>query len=294
MTKERFDIYAEVTKRIAEQLEEELRKISNGENVDSWKKPWQRILTDAHNRVSKKPYSLLNQLLLKHNGEYATYKQWTDLGGKVRKGEKSEIVVFWKMIPVEEEKDGKKIKKTIPYLKYINVFHVSQVDGVEPRETNAIEHNPIEEAEEIIKAYNDREETLIIEDVVGDNAYYAPALDIIRVPVKEQFKSINEYYATKFHEMIHSTGHNSRLNRFKDGVALASFGSEDYSKEELIAEIGSATLMSHVGIETTQSFNNSVHYIQSWLEALKNDKKLIVSASGKAQKAVEYILDGNA
>ena len=174
-------------------------------------------------------------------------------------------------------------------MKYINVFHISQVEGVEPKERKAVEYEPIKEAEEIIANYDTRE-SIVMEDVAGDRAYYAPLRDYLCVPTKEQYKDINEYYSTKFHEMIHSTGHKDRLNRFDANTVLAPFGSEDYSKEELVAEIGSASLMCMLGIETPKTFKNSTAYIQSWLKALKNDKRMIVSASGKAQKAVEYIL----
>ncbi len=277
----KFDIYQAVTDRIIEQLD-------NG--VIPWYKPWSGIASGAYNTVSNKTYSLLNQMLLKHDGEYATYKQWSELGGQVRKDEESEIVVFWKMIPVEEKVNGEIVKKTIPYLKYINVFHVSQVDGVQPKDKNAVIHEPIKEAEKIIADYDARE-SITMEDVLGNNAYYAPLRDYLCVPTKEQYSDINKYYSTKFHEMVHSTGHKSRLNRFDDNTKIAPFGSEDYSKEELVAEIGSASLMSLIGIETEKTFKNNVAYIQSWLKVLKNDKRMIVSASSRAQKAVEYILN---
>lgn len=277
----KFDIYQAVTDRIIEQLD-------NG--VIPWHKPWSGIASGAYNTVSNKTYSLLNQMLLKHDGEYATYKQWSELGGQVRKDEESEIVVFWKMIPVEENVDGEIVKKTIPYLKYINVFHVSQVDGVQPKDKKAVIHEPIKEAEKIIADYDARE-SITMEDVLGNNAYYAPLRDYLCVPTKEQYSDINKYYGTKFHEMVHSTGHKSRLNRFDNNTKIAPFGSEDYSKEELVAEIGSASLMSLIGIETEKTFKNNVAYIQSWLKVLKNDKRMIVSASSRAQKAVEYILN---
>ena len=107
---------------------------------------------------------------------------------------------------------------------------------------------------------------------------------------KEQYNDIMEFYSTLFHEMVHSTGHKDRLGRLDTGVKLASFGSEDYSKEELIAEIGSAFLMNYIGIETSKTFKNSAAYIQSWLKVLRNDNKFIVSASSKAEKAMKYIL----
>lgn len=276
----KFNIYEEITNRIIEQLE-------NGKIP--WHKPWGGVMSGAYNRISKKPYSLLNQMLLKHEGEYATYKQWTDLGGKVKKGEKSEIVVFWKMLQVEEAKDGKVEKKTIPLLKYINVFHISQVDGVEPKDLKPIEHNPIEEAEKIKNDYIDRE-NLVINEIMTDRAFYSPKRDYIQVPCKEQYKDIMEFYSTLFHEMIHSTGHRDRLGRLDIGMNFAGFGTEEYSKEELIAEIGSAFLMNHIGIETPKTLKNSAAYIQSWLKVLRNDNKFIVSASGKAEKAMKYVL----
>lgn len=280
MSKEKFNIYEEITNRIIEQLEQG--------NIP-WHKPWSGLASGAYNSVSKKPYSLLNQMLLKHDGEYATYKQWNDLGGKVRKGEKSEIVVFWKILNVEEAKDGKVEKKSIPLLKYINVFHVSQVDGIEPKEIKAVEHKPIEEAEKIKKDYIDRE-NIVIKETVSDRTFYSPVKDYIQVPCKGQYKDVLEFYSTLFHEMVHSTGHRDRLKRLDCSVKFASFGSEDYSKEELIAEIGSAFLMNHIGIESSKTFKNSAAYIQSWLKVLKNDNRFIVSASSKAEKAMKYIL----
>ena len=278
----KFDIYQEVTNRIIEQLEQG--------NIP-WHKPWGCILSNggAYNRVTKKPYSLLNQMLLMHDGEYASFKQWSNMGGKIKKGEHPEMVVFWKIMNKEEEQDGKTVRKTIPMLRYYNVFHISQVDGVEPKEMEVTEHEPIKEAEDIISAYDNREPIKMV-DVIGDKAYYSPSRDYLQVPVKEQYRDIAEYYSTKFHEMVHSTGHKSRLGRFDGSAAIAPFGSEDYSKEELVAEIGSACLMNAVGIETPKTFKNSAAYIQSWLRVLKDDKRMIVSAGGKAQKAVEYIL----
>lgn len=277
-------IYEMVTDRIIEQLEK---------GVIPWEKPWTGIRSGAFNRVSKKSYSLLNQMLLKHEGEYATFNQWQDLGGKVRKGEKSEIIVFWKVLPIEEEQeDGTKAVKQIPLLKYINVFHISQVDGVEPlpkEELNDIE--PIEQAEEVLKGYWEREH-IKVEHVAGNKAFYSPNMDMIHLPLFEQFTNAEEYYSTAFHESVHSTMKESRCNREEERKGkIAAFGSEEYSKEELIAEIGSANLMNIIGIETRKSFRNSAAYIQNWLSVLKNDVKFIVSAAGKAEKAVNYILE---
>ena len=139
-------VYEMVTERIINQLEQ---------GIVPWQKPWTGIRSGAYNRISKKSYSLINQLMLKHDGEYATFKQWESLGGHVRKGEKSEIVVFWKITPVEETKeDGTKEVKQIPLLRYYNVFHISQVEGVEPlTEDERDQIEPIEKAENVLHDY---------------------------------------------------------------------------------------------------------------------------------------------
>ncbi len=277
-----MNIYETVTNRIIEQLEK---------GVIPWQKPWQGSRSGAFNRISKKSYSLLNQMLLKFDGEYATFAQWSNLGGKIKKGEKAELIVFWKICPIEETKeDGTKEVKQMPLLKYINVFHISQVEGVEPLPADARENiEPIEEAEKVLTDYWTREH-ITVEHIQEDKAFYSPSRDLIQLPLLEQFNNANEYYSTAFHETVHSTMLEKRCNR-REGNKLVSFGSDDYSKEELVAELGSASLMNIIGIETKGSFKNSSAYIQSWLTVLKNDVKFIVSASSKAEKAVNYILN---
>ena len=124
--------------------------------------------------------------------------------------------------------------------------------------------------------------------VEGDKAFYRPSTDEVVLPIRKQFVSTAEYYSTVFHELTHSTGHPSRLNRLSKPTF---FGTEDYSKEELVAEIGASALVNHVGLETTSSLRNNSAYIQNWLSVLKNDKRFIVSAAGKAEKAVNLILN---
>lgn len=274
------NVYQMVTDRIIEEMQK---------GVIPWEKPWTGVRAGAFNRVSKKPYSLLNQMLLKHTGEYATFKQWSELGGKIKKGAKSEIIVFWKITEIEEEnEDNEKVKKNIAILRYYNVFHISQVEGVKPLESPFPEVEPIEEADRIINDYVAREH-IDFTECASNKAYYSPSMDCVVVPMKEQYKLINEYYSTTFHELTHSTGHKTRLDRLESG-AVAAFGSETYSKEELVAEIGSASIMNLLGIETTKTFRNSAAYIQSWIKVLKNDNKFIVSAASKAEKAVNFIL----
>lgn len=274
------NVYQIVTDRIIEEMQK---------GVIPWEKPWTGVRAGAFNRISKRPYSLLNQMLLKHTGEYATFKQWSELGGKIKKGEKSEIIVFWKITEIEEEnEDNEKVKKNIAILRYYNVFHISQVEGVKPLESPFPEVEPIEEADRIINDYVAREH-IDFTECASNKAYYSPSMDCVVVPMKEQYKLINEYYSTTFHELTHSTGHKTRLDRLESG-AVAAFGSENYSKEELVAEIGSASIMNLLGIETTKTFRNSAAYIQSWIKVLKNDNKFIVSAASKAEKAVNFIL----
>ena len=276
-----LNVYEMVTERIIKQLEQ---------GTIPWQKPWTGVRSGAFNRVSKKSYSLINQAILEKPGEYATFKQWKNLGGHIKKGAKSEIVVFWKIIDVEEKNDKGEIeKKKLPLLRYYNVFNISQVEGVEPlKEKLNTEIEPIEEADRIIKDYVDREQ-LVFNECKSNRAYYAPLIDTVVVPLKEQFMSTPEWYGTTFHELVHSSGSKNRLNRLETSN-LASFGSETYSKEELVAEIGSASILNYLGIETKGTFQNSASYIESWLQVLRNDNKFIVSASSKAEKAVNYIL----
>lgn len=275
-----LNVYEMVTERIIKQLEQ---------GTIPWQKPWTGVRSGAFNRVSKKPYSLINQAILEKPGEYATFKQWKDLGGHIKKGAKAEMVVFWKIIDVEEKNDKGEIeKKKLPLLRYYNVFHISQVEGVEPlKEKLNTEIEPIEEADRIIKEYVDREH-ITFKECISDKAFYRPMTDTVVVPLKEQFKNTNSFYQVAFHEITHSTGAQKRLDR--DIKELAPFGSEIYSKEELVAELGSAFLINHLGIETKGTFQNSASYIESWLQVLRNDNKFIVSASSKAEKAVNYIL----
>lgn len=284
-------VYQMVTDRIIQELE--------SGNIP-WRKPWTSSTLSsnvAYNRITKKPYSILNQMLLGKPGEYATYKQWTSLGGHVRKGAKSSFVVYWNMLDVEEKDDnGELQKKQIPFLRYYNVFHISQVDDVSPLEEESVqsdvnEFDLLTSAEEVLEAYVDREHLRFVESETSE-AYYSPTKDEVVVPCRSRHISINEFYSTAFHELVHSTGHHSRLGRLVEWRD-AAFASDEYSKEELIAEIGSATLLNFLGVETSETFKNSSGYIQGWLAALKSDAKLIVSASGKAAKAVDFILNQN-
>ncbi|MBR3379284.1 MAG: hypothetical protein IKG72_04010 [Bacillus sp. (in: Bacteria)] len=130
-------------------------------------------------------------------------------------------------------------------------------------------------------------EGVTLKVVHGDKACYSPTTDTVTMPMPEQFKNNEEYYSTLFHELTHSTGHQKRLNRITKNAA---FGDESYSAEELVAEIGSASILATLGIENDKTIRNSTAYIQNWLKALRNDKHLIITASARAEKAIKLIL----
>lgn len=272
-------VYEIVTDKIIKQMEK---------GIIPWHKPWHGGMA-KFNRVSKKGYSVLNQLLLPFDGEYATLKQWNELGGKVKTREKGNIVAYWNFInKTEKQEDGTEKVKSFPILRYYTVFHISQVEGVKPLENVNFANMEVESAEDVKNTYFERENCRLFVEK-SDSAYYSPSFDEVHVPELNQFENSDEFYSTLFHEMTHSTGASIRLDRLSN---TAFFGNEDYSKEELVAEIGSAMLSSVAGLNTEKTFNNSVAYLQSWLKVLKNDPHMIVSAASKAEKAVDYILYG--
>ena len=274
-----MDIFKVVTDRIIDQMEQ---------GVIPWQKPWISN-GKAVSHATGKPYSLLNQLMLGRPGEYLTFKQCQAAGGKVKKGAKSSMVVFWKWIEQEDEETHE--KKEVPFLRYYNVFHIDQCEGIAAKHTTEAAFpdgaEVLETAQEIVYDYLSRT-GVKLSHTEGDQAFYRPSSDEVVLPIRKQFVSTAEYYSTVFHELTHSTGHSSRLNRL---ARPSFFGTEDYSKEELVAEIGAATLVNHVGLETSGSIRNSAAYIQNWLKVLKDDKRFIVSAAGRAEKAVNLILN---
>ena len=273
-----MDIYAEITDRMVKEMEK---------GIIPWRKPWMAA-GKAISHTTGKPYSLLNQMLLGKAGEWLTFNQVHQENGYVRKGEKAHMVVFWRWIEKEDEETGEITQ--VPFLKYYNVFHIDQCEGIRAKHSAMVEHPAKADAvaDAFIANYVKRE-GVTLEHHEGDRAFYRPSTDSITLPLMKQFKEAAEYYGTAFHELVHSTGHMKRLARID---STANFGSEEYSKEELVAEIGSAALVNHVGLETSSSFQNCAAYVQNWLQVLKGDKRFIVSAASKADKAVELILAG--
>lgn len=252
---EQFNIYQMVTDRIIEQLKK---------GIIPWERPWFLNGDGAYSGQTKKNYSLLNQMLLNHTGAYLTINHIQKLGGKVKKGARCEYVVFWKFIDVKDDEAGE--IKSIPLLRYFKVFHFSDIENIDfakverKKQKEDKKLKPTTEAERLIQAYLCKNDTLqLINYKERDRAYYLKNKDLITVPKLSQFENIEAYYSTLFHEIIHSTGHHSRLNRDLSG----NFGTKSYSKEELIAEIGSAGIMKTLGIETKKTFEQSTAYIHS-------------------------------
>lgn len=285
------DLYTEIADRIISQLEQ---------GVIPWRKPWSGRPDGAVSHATGRPYSLLNQMLLDRPGEYLTFNQVKSEGGRINKGAKARLVVFWKVYRKTETDDagqpvtddaGQPVYINLPILRYFQVYHIDDTTGIIPKWTQVPADGPAPDdaAETVFTDYIARE-GITFEQLISDEAYYSPGRDLIHLPLREQFDNTAEYYSTAFHEATHSTGHATRLNRFSGDAAAAAFGSENYSKEELTAEIGSASILHMLNLETPQSFRNSAAYIQSWLQALKNDKRMIVGAAARAEKAARLIL----
>jgi len=284
---EKRDVYAIITERIIEQLEK---------GTVPWKQPWAEAGL-PQNLISKRPYRGINVWLLALLGYeknyFLTWKQLKSLGGSVKKDEHPHIVVYWNYTEEEkkenDENGSSKLngKTRTPYLRYYKVYNVSQCENIPDNLITPVKREayPIPACEKIAEDMPQRPSIRHKED----RAYYHPLSDFINMPKKESFKSDESYYATLFHELVHSTGHHSRLNR-STLIQMAEFGSEPYSHEELVAEMGASFLESLTGIFQSE-FERNASYIQGWLLRLKNDKRIILSASAQAQRATDFILN---
>lgn len=271
-------VYSVITERIVSMLKQ---------GTCPWRRPWNRVNAFPANFTTRKTYHGFNFFLLSTIGHevpfYLTYRQATELGGNIRKGEKGLPIVYWKLLKSEELDENGEAKK-IPLLRYYTVFNASQIDGitfptVESRTGTSF--NPITQAEQIITSWKDG--PTIVHGYA--QASFCPSTDTIQMPSPSSFDTSQAYYATLFHELGHSTGHSSRLSRKLSG----SFASEDYSKEELVAEMTSAFLCAHTGIDNS-TIPQQASYLAGWLKALKADPKLVICAAAQAQKAANLIL----
>jgi antirestriction protein ArdC len=269
-----------ITESVLKQLEE---------GVAPWRKPWSTSI--PRNLISKKPYRGLNVFLLATQGYgspyWLTFNQAKQLGAHVRQGEKSTVVSFWKFSEYarENRETGERENKTSALLRYYRVFNIEQCEGL--KALHGDDRKPIEPLVECESIANWMPNAPRIEQ--HSQAFYRPSADMVGMPSRNCFESPEGYYSTLFHELTHSTGHKSRLNRFEEHSADHQFGSESYSKEELIAEMGAAMPAGMAGISHA-TIANSASYLQSWIQRLKSDSRLIISAASHAQKAADYIL----
>ena len=222
---------------------------------------------------------------------WLTYKQAVALGGVVRKGEKGTPVVFWKQLQVEDRDEAGQ-KKTIPFLRYFTVFNTEQTEGctfdaatikrLAPPDVPT-GFDPVVEAETVFEGMPSRPSVTFDG---GNRAFYRPDSDTVHLPPRETFHDAAGFYETLFHELGHATGHASRVGRKVEGNP---FGSHDYGREELVAEMTSAFVLATVGLEQ-ETLVNAAAYIASWKRAIAADESMVVWAASQAQKAADFIL----
>lgn len=292
MAYQKKSVYEIVTERV-------IRQISEG--TIPWEKPWVSI---GGNRVggyahrTGNSYSLINQMMLPEPGEYITPRQVQEEGGSIRPGAVGYPIVFWKNFKTTVRNPDTNLdeEKEIPCLRYYTVYNIKDCDGITANfapDESALdglkEPQRCKAADLVVSRYL-KESGVKLAHKAQDRAFYAPYDDTVTLPLKKQFKKKAEYYSTLFHELTHSTGHRERLNRFGADTSFARGNA--YSLEELVAEIGACAALDHLHLDTKSSQRNSTAYLSGWLRALHNDPKMIVSAAGRAQKAVRYIFEG--
>jgi antirestriction protein ArdC len=270
--------YDRITDRITTLLEQ---------GTVPWHKTWKARTGLPRNFVSQKPYRGINVFLLiamsYESPLWLTFRQVSRLGGSVRKGEKACPVVFWKQTTFEDKASGEQKKKRL--LRFYHVFNMAQCDGLKnctaPVETP---ENGICQPEDIVTQMP--QPPLVKHGMT--HAFYSPREDCVGLPARERFEREDYYYSTLFHELVHATGHETRLKR-STLTESAGFGSNPYCKEELIAEMGAAFLCGQAEI-AERTIDNSAAYLKGWLEQLRQDKMLIVQAAAQAQKATDFII----
>ncbi len=285
----RKSVYEVVTDRILALLDE---------GAVPWKKPWAGAEQAPRSLATGRFYRGVNVFLLHAAGygspHWLTYRQANDWGGHVRKGEKGFPVVFWKWREADDaETEESEKQRPAPILRYYTVFNVAQcddlpVDRIPTVEAPANPFTPIDQAEAVVQGYQSAPRL----EHRHAGAWYRPSADLVGMPSQERFSGAAEYYCTLFHELTHSTGHVDRLKR-KGITDDIHFGSQTYSQEELVAEMGAAFLMGHCGLEQS-TLPNSAAYIDGWRQRLKADSRVVVFAAAQAQRAADLILGQSA
>ena len=300
-TDDRGSVYDIVTARILELLER---------GTVPWRAGWTSSgIGEPRSAISGKAYRGINSFLLAiaahaaayTNGSWITFRQAKELGGSVRKGEKGSLCVFWRVFDhahagTAEDGASEAVDSDVPtrrgnrrfVLRYYTVFNVQQCEGLPARFTadpGAAPARRIIPGERIVAGYTNGPR---IEH--GFNAaFYSPDRDAVSMPATASFHSPEDYYATLFHELTHSSGHPDRLARLSSAEAPAPFGSADYSREELVAEMGGALLCAEAGISCA-TIENQAAYVAGWLKTLRADARAVIIAAAQAQRAVDHIL----
>lgn len=275
-------------------VQQSLIKMLETADPKDWSFPWHKTGMLPNNPTNKKrPYSGTNMMFLmfaqQQNGYstsmWAGFKQWSAMGGKVKKGEKGTPVLIPKTFFGEDE-DGERKAKGV-YFSVAYVFNADQVEGesVEALKKEVLDAPKLSEEERVSELESALSEVGAIVNTGGDQAFYRPSTDEITLPPFETFKSGVQYYSTYAHEMMHWTGHPDRLNR----PNLNKFGSPEYAKEELVAEIASAFFLAAVGL-APEPREDHAQYLNSWLRALKADPDALKNAFAEAQKAADFAI----
>ena len=283
----RKSVYEVVTDRILALLDQ---------GTIPWRKPWGGQEQMPRSLTTGKPYRGVNVFLLHAAGYespyWLTYRQATEWGGHVRKGEKGFPVVFWKWREADEAEtdDEGKQKRPAPLLRYFTVFNLAQCEALPPEKLPASDvtpenpFTPIAVAEQVVAGFQNGPSI----EFGHAGAWYRPSADLVGMPTRERFTSAEEHYGTLFHELTHATGHVDRLKR-KGITDQVHFGSHTYSQEELVAEMGAAFLLGHCGLGQA-TLENSAAYIDAWRQRLKADSRVVVFAAAQAQRAADLIL----
>lgn len=259
-----------------------LEMLDQGE-VAPWRKTW--VTARPTNLQSKRPYSGINVFMLAFEAADKGYKSqyWLTFngavkaGGKVRKGEKGTPIIFARQVVKNKGRDD---ESSFFFYNVTYAFNVEQCEGIEIPAAPHTDNKPIEACETIVQNMPDKPSI-----VNGLDPLYYPLKDRVEMPALEQFETPEAYYATLFHELGHSTGHKSRLDR--DLKPL--YEKEKYGKEELIAELCASMLCGHTGIEPSTVIDNAAAYVESWRKTIKADKGIVVKAASMAQKAFDFI-----
>lgn len=274
---QRRDVYTQITERILASLEA---------GTVPWHQPWKAHVSLPRNFVTRRPYRGINVFLLLARGYqspfWLTFSQAGQVGARIKSREKASPIICWKEINFEDEETEE--SKKVRFLKFYYVFNVAQCENLKDSPSLSDQLGTITKPAEILYLMP---QCPPIKHGMR-KSFYSPGEDEVGMPFPETFISEEEYYSTLFHELVHSTGHRSRLDRSTLGEK-AGFGSDPYCKEELIAEMGAAFLCAQAGI-TERTVDNSAAYINGWLGKLKSDKKLVIQAASQAQLATEFIL----